>query len=133
MQAESMRSQSIVLGSEPQLFVTDMNAALDFYTGMLGFDLAFTYGEPPFYSQVVRGAGRMNLRLARGRVFNADFVEREGDILSATISLDCAKPLFLEYQRAGVPFHQKLRTEPWGSRTFIVRDPDGNLIAFAGT
>jgi len=23
--------------------------------------------------------------------------------------------------------------EAWGARTFIVRDPDGNLIAFAGS
>jgi hypothetical protein len=42
------------------------------------------------------------------------------------------KPLYLEYQAAGVAFHQTLRTEPWGARTFIVRDPDGNLILFAG-
>ncbi|OCP36555.1 hypothetical protein BC360_04025 [Ensifer sp. LC163] len=25
-----------------------------------------------------------------------------------------------------------LRTEPWGARNFIVLDPDGNLILFAG-
>jgi hypothetical protein len=30
-----------------------------------------------------------------------------------------------------VSFHQTLRTEPWGARTFIVKDVDGNLIAFA--
>jgi uncharacterized glyoxalase superfamily protein PhnB len=47
------------------------------------------------------------------------------------IVIDHAKPLFLEYQDAGVTFHQTLRTEPWGARTFIVKDPDGNLIAFA--
>ena len=54
------------------------------------------------------------------------------DLLSASITLDDAKPLFLEYQAAGVAFHQTLRTEPWGARTFIVRDPDGNLILFSG-
>jgi hypothetical protein len=32
-----------------------------------------------------------------------------------------------------VSFHQSLRTEPWGARTFIVQDPDGNLIAFSGS
>jgi len=31
-----------------------------------------------------------------------------------------------------VRFHQELKTEPWGARTFIVKDPDGNLILFAG-
>jgi len=30
-----------------------------------------------------------------------------------------------------VVFHQVLKTEPWGARTFIVRDLDGNLILFA--
>jgi hypothetical protein len=25
-----------------------------------------------------------------------------------------------------------LKEEPWGARTFIVLDPDGNLILFAG-
>jgi uncharacterized glyoxalase superfamily protein PhnB len=53
-------------------------------------------------------------------------------VLCATMALDRAEPLFLQYEAAGVPFHQKLRTEPWGARTFIVRDPDENLVAFAG-
>ena len=35
-------------------------------------------------------------------------------------------------ERAGVAFHQPLKTEPWGARTFVVRDPDGNLLLFAG-
>jgi hypothetical protein len=25
-----------------------------------------------------------------------------------------------------------LRKEPWGAETFIVKDPDGNLLLFAG-
>jgi uncharacterized glyoxalase superfamily protein PhnB len=58
--------------------------------------------------------------------------ELRGEVLSASITLDDAKPLFLEFQAAGVVFHQTLKTEPWGARTFIVADPDGNLILFAG-
>lgn len=42
------------------------------------------------------------------------------------------KRLFLECRAAGVDLHQPLRTEPWGARTFIVQDPDGNLLLFAG-
>jgi len=42
------------------------------------------------------------------------------------------KQLFLEYQAAGVSFHQALKTEPWGARTFVISDPDENLILFAG-
>ena len=54
------------------------------------------------------------------------------DALSATLTVDDAKGLFLEFQQAGASIHQPLRTEPWGARTFIVADPDGNLLCFAG-
>jgi len=74
---------------------------------------------------------RLNLRLVTGPVFEAGFRDREPDALSATITLDHAEPLFREFEAVGVPFHQALRVEPWGARTFIVRDPDGNLLAFA--
>ncbi|HEY4985896.1 MAG TPA: VOC family protein, partial [Bradyrhizobium sp.] len=40
--------------------------------------------------------------------------------------------LFLEFQAAGAEFFQPLKREPWGARDFIVRDPDGNLLLFAG-
>lgn len=123
---------STILAAEPQLFVSDMAAALAFYTGKLGFTVALSYGEPPFWAQVARDGGRLNLRHADARPFAEDFLAKEGDALCATLTLDAAKPLFLEYQAAGVSFHQTLRTEPWGARTFIIADPDGNLILFAG-
>lgn len=125
-------SQPTLLDAQPQLFVSDIQAACDFYTQKLGFALAFVYGEPPFYAQVVRGAARLNLRHVDMPAFHPELRQRERDILSATITLDDVKALFLEYTANGVPFHQPLRLEPWGARTFIVCDRDGNLIAFAG-
>ena len=120
-----------LLAAEPQLFVADIAAACAFYTAKLGFAVAFTYGEPPFYAQVFRDGARLNLRCISVHVIDPLLRDAE-HLLSASITLDDAKPLFVEYQAAGVPFHQPLRTEPWGARTFIVRDPDGNLILFAG-
>ncbi|MEP7456860.1 VOC family protein [Phyllobacterium sp. SB3] len=122
----------IILSAEPQIFVSDVELACAFYVGKLGFEVAFTYGQPPFYAQLFRGGGRLNVRKASGPVFDSSFRARERDALSATLTLSDAKALFLEYQTAGIVFHQPLRTEPWGSRTFIVQDPDGNLICFAG-
>lgn len=130
--AASTRSASVIIAAEPQLFVFDIEVACRFFVEKLGFKIAFSYGEPPFYAQVFRDGGRMNLRKVAGLVFDSGFRVRERDALSATFTLDDPKPLFLEYQNAGVTFHQTLRTEPWGARTFIVEDPDGNLIAFAG-
>jgi hypothetical protein len=57
------------------------------------------------------------------------------DMLSAALTVATAeeiKQLFLEFQMAGVIFFQTLRREPWGARNFIVKDPDGNLLLFAG-
>ena len=124
-------TKTILLTAEPQLFVTDVQAACEFYTTKLGFTIAFTYGEPPFYGQVFRDGARLNLRHLDEPAIRPELQARE-HLLSASIAVDDAELLLLEFQAAGVAFHQTLRTEPWGARTFVVRDPDGNLILFAG-
>jgi catechol 2,3-dioxygenase-like lactoylglutathione lyase family enzyme len=129
-QADKTGSQPVLLSAEPQLFVADIKASCDFFGEKLGFAVAFTYGEPPFYAQVGRDAVRLNLRLVCEPVFAGDIRERE-DLLAASITVDDVKRLFLEYRAAGVAFYQLLRTEPWGARTFIVKDIDGNLLLFA--
>lgn len=120
-----------LIAAEPQLFVRDVVLSSEFYTRKLGFSIAFIYGEPPFYAQVFRDGARLNLRHVDGPVLNRIHSDAES-LLSASITLEDAKPLFLEYQESGVEFAQSLRSEPWGARTFIVRDPDGNLLLFAG-
>jgi catechol 2,3-dioxygenase-like lactoylglutathione lyase family enzyme len=120
-----------LLAAEPQLFVADVGTSCEFYTKKLGFTVAFIYGEPPFYGQVVRDGARLNLRSLPEPAINPELRDRE-HLLSASIRLDDAKPLFLEFQTAGVAFHQVLKTEPWGAQTFIVSDPDGNLVLFSG-
>jgi catechol 2,3-dioxygenase-like lactoylglutathione lyase family enzyme len=120
--------------TEAQLFVADIQAACDFYAGKLGFTVAFVYGDPPFYGQVTRDQARLNLRVVGEPVFAGDIRERE-QLLSATLTLATKveiNQLFLNYQGVGVRFQQTLKQEPWGARTFIVVDPDGNLILFAG-
>ena len=95
----------VTLGAaEPQLFVADIKAACSFYAEKLGFEVAFTWGEPPFYGQVKRDAARLNLRLVHEPVFVGDIRERE-ELLAASLTLDSAaelKQLFLHYQSAGV-------------------------------
>ncbi|MDO6414669.1 VOC family protein [Sphingomonas sp. BIUV-7] len=124
--------EPVLLAAEPQLFVGDLPAALSFYLEQLGFTLVFAHGNPPFYAQVRRGGARLNLREVPGPVFSPGFRLRERDALSATITVEDIDALARDYDAAGIDWHQRPRTEPWGARTCIVRDPDGNLIAFAG-
>ncbi len=124
----------ILSSTEAQLFVADIKASCDFYIDKLGFTVAFAYGDPPYYGQVTRDHARLNLRVVGEPVFVGDIRERE-HLLSASLTVgteDEIKQLFLSYQAAGVRFRQSLKKEPWGARTFIVQDPDGNLILFGG-
>jgi hypothetical protein len=51
---------------------------------------------------------------------------------AATVgAADEMEQLFLEFQSAGAAFHRSLKQEPGGAGTFIVKDPDGNLLLFA--
>jgi len=127
-------ARSYLSSTSAQLFVADIKASCEFFTVKLGFTVDFVYGDPPFYGQVKRDNARLALRLICEPVFVGDIRERE-QLLSGSIAVDSAagiKQLFLEYQSGGVEFHQTLKKEPWGARNFIVRDPDGNLLLFAG-
>jgi catechol 2,3-dioxygenase-like lactoylglutathione lyase family enzyme len=134
MTQESTSPLPVLTSTAAQLFVADIQAACDFYTTKLGFAVDFVYGDPPFYGQVSRDRAKLALRLVCEPVFAGDIRERE-HLLSAALTVATAdeiKQLFLTYQDAGVRFGQTLKKEPWGARAFIVLDPDGNGILFAG-
>lgn len=132
--ADAKFSRAVITAAEPQLFVADIRSSCDFFVKTLGFAIAFTYGEPPFYAQVARDGARLNLRCVGQSVIDPVLRDRE-ELLSASLTVARAEEieqLFLEFQAAGATFLQTLRREPWGASDFIVRDPDGNLLLFAG-
>jgi catechol 2,3-dioxygenase-like lactoylglutathione lyase family enzyme len=133
-QLKSSPSKATIVGAEPQLLVADIKRSCEFFCEKLGFSLVFSYGNPPYYAQVGRDAARLNLRIVEGLVIESTVRERE-ELLSASMTVATAgeiKLLFLEFRSAGVTFQQKLQKQPWGARNFVVKDPDGNLLLFAG-
>jgi catechol 2,3-dioxygenase-like lactoylglutathione lyase family enzyme len=134
VQPELPAIRPILSATEAQLYVADFKASCDFFTDKLGFAIDFIHGDPPFYGMVKRDNARLCLRFVCQPVFLGDIRQRER-LLSASLTVDTAaeiRQLFSDYQRAGVPFYQSLREQPWGATNFIVLDPDGNLILFAG-
>jgi catechol 2,3-dioxygenase-like lactoylglutathione lyase family enzyme len=136
MQQHSIQPQAraVISATAAELFVTDIKSSCDFFTRKLGFSIVFVYGEPPFYAQVKRDRGLLNLKCMDRPVIDPVLRDRES-LLSADMGVETheeIKQLFLEFQAEGVPFFQTLRKEPWGAKTFIVKDPDGNLLLFAG-
>jgi catechol 2,3-dioxygenase-like lactoylglutathione lyase family enzyme len=132
--ADRNSTRPVLTSAVPQLFVADIKASCDFFTQKLGFAIVFVYGELPFYAQVKRDGARLNLRCVEPLVIDGARRDRES-LLSAAVTVETAeeiKRLFLEFQSGGVAFHQTLEPKPWGARDFIVKDPDGNLLLFAG-
>jgi catechol 2,3-dioxygenase-like lactoylglutathione lyase family enzyme len=131
---KSAPSKAAIVGAEPQLFVTDIQRSCEFFGEKLGFSLVFSYGKPPYYAQVGRDAARLNLRYVERSVIESTVRDRE-ELLSVSMTVATAdeiKLLFLEFQSAGVAFCQTLKKQPWGAKNFVVKDPDGNLLLFAG-
>jgi len=131
---EQTLAKAVIIAAEPELFVADIKVSLDFFTQKLGFSIVFTYGEPPFYAQVKRDGAQLNLKSVDSPVINPELRDRE-ELLSAAMTVRTAnelKQLFLEFQSTNVTFFQPLKKQPWGARNFIIKDPDGNLLLFAG-
>jgi len=127
-------SKATIVGAAPQLFVADIERSCEFFCEKLAFSLVFSYGNPPYYAQVGRDRARLNLRCVEGPVIESTVRDRE-ELLSASMTVATAdeiKLLFLEFQSAGATFRQRLKKQPWGAKNFIVQDPDGNLLLFAG-
>ena len=127
-------TRPVITAIAAELFVSDIQKSCEFFTKKLGFTVVYVYGEPPFYGQVRRDAARLNLKHMDQPVIDPALRERE-QLLSADMGVDTAdaiKQLYLEFQQAGVDFQQTLMRQPWGAKNFVVRDPDGNLLLFAG-
>ena len=113
----------------PNVFVTDFPAALAYYTGPLGFKPLFVYGDVPFYAHVARDAAILAIRHVDRPVIDHTAGEA---LLSAFIEVSDVDALHASLHDAGARIRQAPRDEPWGMRSLIVSDPDGNLLCFAG-
>jgi catechol 2,3-dioxygenase-like lactoylglutathione lyase family enzyme len=131
-QAQAVATGPVLKGAMPVVFVSNVQTSAAFFRDKLGFAIDFLHGHPPFYASVSRGAARLHLRFVHEPVITPAVREREDGLLSAFLDVEHIKGLFAEYKAARVEFVQPLRKEPWGGSAFIVRDPDGNCICFAG-
>lgn len=100
--------------------VSDVPAAIDFYTHRLGFWLAFTWGDPPQMAGV--NLGRVQVFLEQGTP--------NPNGCSVYFVIDDADGLY-EFQRAnGVAIVEPPADRPYGLRDYRIRDLYGYELAF---
>jgi len=107
----------------PGIAVSDVPAAVDFYTNKLGFTLGFTWGgDPPTFAGVTLGS--VQLFLAQGTP------PPPADISSAFFHVGDADQLYQLHQSNGVEIAQPIGDRPYAIRDYAIRDPWGHLIVF---
>ncbi len=100
--------------------VTDIDKALEFYVGVLGFTKTFQNGTPVGFIILKRDAGELHLTLQpnhKAAHFNV-----------AHLLVDDVDVLFARCRQAGARIIKGLQDKDYGLRAFVFEDPDGNRI-----
>jgi catechol 2,3-dioxygenase-like lactoylglutathione lyase family enzyme len=100
--------------------VRDMNAALAFYTAKLGFKVSFKNGA--VFAIVSRDGIEISLAVDRSGTATG-----KGACYLKVTGVDA---LHEELLGQGVAMAHPLKTESYGMREFMVKDPDGNGLNF---
>jgi predicted enzyme related to lactoylglutathione lyase len=113
----------IALGrAAPGVPVRDIARAVRFYADVFGMDKTFENGEPVQFAIMKGGAAELHLTLVSGDV------GREHNVAHLMVEAGVDE-LYRRCQAAeGATIVKPLRDAPWGLRTFVVADPDGNRI-----
>ena len=117
-----MSSGAIRLGrAAPCLAVRDIARATAFYEAVFGMAKTFENGDPVGFVVMKRDDAELHLTLVPEHAGGAHNVMH--------LIVDGADELYRRCEAAaGARIVKKLRDAPWGMRTFVVADPDGNCI-----
>ena len=100
----------------PQLPVSDVRAAQDYYRDVLGFQIAWIWLDD------------------YGAVYNGDvqiyFTKVDGPRPSMCCCADVedADAVYETYRARGAKIVSEIETKPWGMREFTIEDPNGHLF-----
>ncbi len=114
-----MKSLSIV----PVFHVADVDAAVRFYTQVLGFTQAFRMGT---YVGLKIGDGELHITLPGP--YYADKPRAGGG--NAYVICDEVDDYFVKIKAAGAKPQNEPGDRMYGFRDFVVLDPDGNQLSF---
>ena len=104
------------------LAVSDVTAAVDFYTTQLGFKLGFTWGGPPPTFAGVK-LGKVEVFLQKGTP------DPKG--CCVYFHVDDADTLYEFHRAKGVEVAQEIADREYGMRDYVVRDLNGYYLSLA--
>jgi lactoylglutathione lyase len=119
----------------PNLVVTDVASAIEFYQSVLGFKTAFTVPDSPPYvfASVTNGSVEIffNDKKAVEKDYPALLARPIGGTLTLFIEVDGIEEIMAAVQRAGAKITMPLKTQFYGMREFAFEDPEGWVLTIA--
>jgi uncharacterized glyoxalase superfamily protein PhnB len=121
----------------PELFVPDVGAAIDFYTGRLGFTLyrVDPPAEPgPDSEFAILTLGRAVVMFAQDRLYEAmggSTQSRRGVAIDVRIMVDDADAMYNRCRENGVEIVHEIADRYYGLRDFVITDLNGFRLRFA--
>jgi catechol 2,3-dioxygenase-like lactoylglutathione lyase family enzyme len=115
-------------GIAPQFLVDDLDAAIAYYRGQLGFELDFRYES--FYAGVSRDGFAIHLKCAPKTLADRAHRKRH-EHLDVYIGVVGATSLHEELRSRGALITRPLEERPWSCRDFYVEDLDGYILCFS--
>jgi len=116
------RGEFLFESVSPILTVRDVPEALEFYAGRLGFEVAWTSGDPPTYASVCRDRVELNLGLPAA--------VRAAGPSAAYIVVTDVDAYYAHVLAHAVPLKVEIGDRAYGMRDFAVLDPSGNDLSF---
>lgn len=110
-----------VIAAEPILAVRDVARAVAFYRDVLGFEREWLYQDPPVHAGI--SLGRFQIMFTRSET------PRPSELF---FRVDDVRSLEAKHRAAGATIAEPLENKPWGVAEYVIRDPDGHRLRFAG-
>jgi uncharacterized glyoxalase superfamily protein PhnB len=119
----------------PNLVVRDVEASLNFYRNLLGFDLGFTVPEqaPYVFGSVTSGPVEIffNDHKLVAEEYPALGAQPIGGSLTLYIEVEGIAELHQKLQQHGVTITMPMKDQFYGMREFAFEAPEGWIITFA--
>jgi len=115
-------------GIAPQFLVDDLDAAIAYYRGRLGFELDFCYES--FYASVSRDGFAIHLKCAPKTIADRSH-RKQHEHLDVHIGVVGVTSLQDELRSRGALITKPLEERPWSCRDFYVEDLDGYILCFS--
>ena len=119
----------------PNLVVRDIQAAIDFYTTVLGFKQAITVPDAPPYVFASVTAGDIEIFFNDQKAVAQDYPPLAKDPLGGTMTLflECEgiEEVLRAVEKSGARIVMPLKTQFYGMREFAFMDPQGWTVTMA--